>query len=138
MPNMSRRTIHADSSTNTEEYFSSKSHVKQRLFTSSNNNEEDESYKLYRISTLQRRTFISRITSVFTRIYTMIYWCFYTIFEKSNSTMIYFGKNLHHLASRVMLLDTWLLKTTAGARRKTKSVIVLCLLPLLFFAGELI
>lgn len=139
MPNMSRRTIHSvDSSTNTESYLNSKSqYVRQRLFSSSNNNDElDESYTIRRASSFTRKhTFKSLITSVFTSIYTAIYWCFYTVYERSNSMMIYFGKKLHHLASRVMLFDTWILKKST-AKRKTKAVVALCLLPLLIFAGE--
>ncbi|KAJ3646617.1 hypothetical protein Zmor_024196 [Zophobas morio] len=139
MPNMSRRTIHSDSSTNTDSYsyLASKSHLlKQRLFSSTNNNEEnDESYKIYRSSSTQKRTVVSVITSVFVSIYTVIYWCFNTVYTASNSTMIYFGKKLHHLASRVMLLDTWLLRKSAGGGKRTRAVVALCLLPLLLFAA---
>ncbi|EFA09315.2 klaroid protein [Tribolium castaneum] len=135
MPNMSRRTIHSDSSTNTESYYTTSQSIKQRLLSSSNNNEEiDESYTISRTSTTRRRTFTSIITSVFTTIYMSVFWCFLSVYETSSSTMIFFGKKLHHLASLIMLADTWLLRKSS-APRKTGAVVALCLLPLLVFAA---
>ncbi|XP_044252851.1 uncharacterized protein LOC123003877 [Tribolium madens] len=126
MPNMSRRTIHSDSSTNTESYQSSSPLIKQRLFSSPNNNDEiDESYKITRASTRRH----SIITSVFTAIYTMVFWGFSSV----SGASIYLGTKLHHLASRIMLFDTWLLRKSAP--RKTRAVVALCLLPLVVFGA---
>lgn len=104
---------------------SSHKYQPRTLFTNNNYNDDYE----YTVSSYKRSTWISRVLRVFTSIFSV----FYYVFEVQRQSVLWFGKKVHKAVSLVMLWDTWLLRRQP--RNKLPAILLLCLLPLLFFGG---
>ncbi|KAK5641345.1 hypothetical protein RI129_009892 [Pyrocoelia pectoralis] len=158
MPNMSRRSLHgADYSneflrshkeTNTnpveaniavtpsQSYRTTTEEItrfKQRNLFSNNNYDEKYQYSTY-TEHIKKQSFRSKIWNSFITIVTWITAIFYYIFKVQSSTCIWVAKILHRITTRIMLWDSWLLKSVRR-RNKVTSLMALCLIPLLFFGG---
>ncbi|KAF5290584.1 hypothetical protein FQR65_LT11535 [Abscondita terminalis] len=156
MPNMSRRSLHGGDScsdfilahkqTNTEEdefqytptysYNSSNENVlkhrRTNLFANNNYNSKYKSTHLQDVYV--KKTFRSRITNFLFTIVTWISSVFYYMYSTQSSIVIGFGKMVHKVATRVMLWDTWLLRSLKN-KNKLTSLLAVCLIPLLLFGG---
>lgn len=140
MPNMSRKTIHSvhdmstgyiHKQTNTEDTlsktnstFTTTSFKPRQLF---NNNYD--SYTSY--ETVYNSSYWSRTKRTITTIFMSILNIFLYMFEVQTS---WFAK-IHQFTSRIMLLDTWLLKKV-NLRNKPSKIALLVLIPLLLLGGE--
>lgn len=147
MPNMSRRSLHSQerstehllSDHKDQTVYSTPNSVKYRgraLFTDDNYNENYEYTSYYK-----KTTFFRKIVTFFLTLYTSVVSVFYRTAEYPSSWLLWFGKKVHRAASLLFLWDTWLLRVWDGRRKnnsKVSGVILLCLLPLLFFGGKLI
>lgn len=151
MPNMSRRSLHGqemstdhllthhkeDTVDHSHSNYVSKESVKYKprtLFTNNNYNEDYE-YTVSRSSTYKKITVLSKITQIFYSVYIVIFSFFYNVIQYQSSWWLWLAKKVHKFASSVMLWDTRLLRR--NRRNKLPAVLMLCLLPLLFFGGEL-
>lgn len=152
MPNMSRRAIHSldavsssyttnvlHKTTNTESAVSSdvtsirnSGYIYDALNTNIrprklfNNDGQQET-----IDTKSKHTMV-RWRRTVANIFIMVTYLFYYL----NNVQTYFFSKLHHLSSRLMLLDTWLMMKRTTRTNKVALVLFLCLLPLLFFWGK--
>lgn len=151
MPNMSRRSLHSQerstehllTQSTIQNTYSNPNSIKYRgrtLFTDDNYNENYE----YTVSTsasytTTTTTIISRITRYFVMMFTTILSMFYKTVEYQTSWLLWIGKKMHRAASLLFLWDTWLLRVWDARRRNNKlsRVLLLCLVPLLLFGGEI-
>ncbi|KAB0796199.1 hypothetical protein PPYR_10260 [Photinus pyralis] len=151
MPNMSRRSLHGsdysneflrshkETNTHEEHIDFTPSHnyrteevtrLKQRNLFSNNNHDKMYQYSAY----TKRQSFRSRTWSALVTVVTWITSIFYYTFTVQNSIFIWFAKILHRVATRVMLWDSWLLRSVRKSNKVT-SLIMLCVIPLLVFGG---
>lgn len=151
MPNMSRRTIHSldtvsssyttnvvHKTTNTDAtavgysnkyYDTVDSNIRPRKLFSDAEDEEETTVTRTRQTIVRRWTRIKRTFYQFLRTVTSVF--LYLTFVQT-----YFFSKLHHFSSRLMLVDTWLLKKRTKGTDKIAMVMLLCLLPLLLFGGK--
>ncbi|KAF5287508.1 hypothetical protein FQA39_LY04136 [Lamprigera yunnana] len=151
MPNMSRRSLHgsdasgdfivAHKHTNTEEsyqhtpiYSSNNEHVlrarRGTLFANNNYNAKSKFSTEMHI----KKSFFSKVTSVFITIFMLVFSTFYYIYRTHNFIMIKFAKVIHKVVTRFMLWDTWLLRSLKN-KDKVRVLLAVCLIPLLLFGG---
>lgn len=141
MPNMSRRSLHSqerstehllshhkDTVDHSYTNYVGKSPRKYQPRTLFTNNNYNDGYE-YTVLSYKKNTWISRIVRVFMAVFSV----FYYVFEVQRRSLLWFGKKVHKMASLVMLWDTWLLRRQP--RDKLPAILLLCLLPLLFFGG---
>ncbi|KAL3274668.1 hypothetical protein HHI36_016048 [Cryptolaemus montrouzieri] len=128
MPNMSRRHISSyDKYTHAESFYSS-SMKPNRLFS-----ERTYTSERTTATTIVKRFFFRIFVLIVSTVYLM--WRSVTyILESAHSLSLRVAKNVYRITSRVMLMDTWLLRKR-GNRGKAASLVVLCLLPLLLLVG---
>ncbi|XP_050298723.1 klaroid protein isoform X2 [Anthonomus grandis grandis] len=148
MPNMSRKTIHpldespsqsfamysenvSHKNINTENtYVTSARYSEEATRRSGAYNNNSEDFYIKRRTHTKWGSFKQTISTIVSTIFTTIYTIFFYSFRIQRSIFSY----IHHMASRVMLWDTYLLwKAKPGD--KTTRLLLLCLLPLLLLGG---
>lgn len=102
-----------------------------------NNNNYQDRYLLKNTVITTRKTVVTRITSILVTIFSAVFSVFRYGYHKQSSFVGWFGKRIHQLASRVMLLDTYLLRSrSSGSSTRTSRILLLCFVPLLVFGGK--
>lgn len=139
----------ADKETNIDESFVSRDTVDHKCVSStieeernfylrtrpllSNNNYMVNTFKG---SVIEKKTMITRITTTLVTIFTSILAVFRYSYNKQSSAVSWIGKRIHQVASRVLLLDTYLQRRRSGASdRRASGILLLCLIPLMIFGG---
>lgn len=152
MPNMSRRSLHnyetneyqtLNKHTNTDYYedvtdhrnTAKKSKVRRVLYSNNNYDsavEETSSSSL----TIRITSFFQTIVRMFTGVFGTIFHQF-NYYSKQSSWFMWIAKRFYMIVCAIMLWDSWLLRRVQHNKRLS-SLLLLCLLPLLFFGGKFV
>lgn len=150
MPNMSRRNIHSDcSNSDLEDYSSNSSAVYTTRLINHSTNTDSNSKLFYSSTHRQSDEFLKRRerweeVSITRRIWNysqLIVTTIISVLWAFQRVQVDIFAKLHNLASRLMLLDCWLLRVNTrgrlrnGEETKWRNVLLLCLLPLFLFLG---
>ena len=153
MPNMSRRSLHRNYSTEylrfgkqdnlhetigdeVDEHVAMDTEYHPSTIYKKLNFEDNSEYVISKSSSSTGTVTVwSRITAVVVTVMVVVllYPATYVL-GVQRSLFLSLGKRLHTMVSRVMLMDTWLLR--GNRSRKRGAIILLCLLPLLLLGGK--
>lgn len=133
MPNMSRRHIRSYS----EKFDENDLSYSDAYYSKNKYGSYYESQDFYETNIFHRvyRKIVSWVFTSFIVVMATVWASTAYVFQGTNRLSMGVMKFVHRIASRVMVLDTWILQRRGQQGRKNSRLLMLCLIPLLIFGA---